>query len=286
MLLPIGFSIPECKIVKEIPKKEVFLSDYRPGAGYCFNSEEEYYNTYKNAIFGYTCCKAGWDCMRHYEILANGCIPWFAELKRCPPNTMTFFPKTLVFKSMAKVKSLDSPNRDTTIQELLDYTRQHLTTKAMAKYVLEESSHGSAKRVLFLSGHLWSDYLRDLTLHGFKELLGNACHDFPCIPFLYTDFLDEGLADLYGKGMSYSKLLDKSLMRDEILDSTLEADIRSHKYDVIIYGSLHRGLPLLELVTEVYEPKDVIFLCGEDLHDTCPADSLSQKGHYVFKREL
>ena len=31
--------------------------------------------------------------MRHYEILANGCIPIFLDLENCPINTLTNLPK-------------------------------------------------------------------------------------------------------------------------------------------------------------------------------------------------
>jgi hypothetical protein len=285
MLFPIGFSIPESKLVDKVPEKKLYLATYRPGDAYSYSSEKEYHNGYKDAIFGYTCKKAGWDCFRHYEILANGCIPWFPGLKQCPPNTMTLFPKDLVLKAMSKVKDIHSPEAKTRIEELLKYTREHLTTRAMAKYVLEKSNNTDARKILFLSGNTWSDYLRCLTLHGFKELFGPSCHDFPRISHLYRDFPDEKLGELYGKGMGYSQLLEGST-RDDTLDTTLVDDIINHKYDSIIYGSLHRGLPYFDLVNAHYQPKDIIILCGEDLHDTCEAEELSEKGYMVFKREL
>lgn len=40
---------------------------------YIFENEEEYYNDYKKSLFAITRKKGGWDCMRHYEILACGC---------------------------------------------------------------------------------------------------------------------------------------------------------------------------------------------------------------------
>ena len=48
---------------------------------------------YKKSLFGITTEKAGWDCFRHYEILMNGCIPLFPNIKNCPELTCTNLPK-------------------------------------------------------------------------------------------------------------------------------------------------------------------------------------------------
>jgi hypothetical protein len=51
---------------------------------------------YHRARFAYTQKKGGWDCLRHYEIMANGCIPIFRGLDQCPVDTLTTFPKGLI----------------------------------------------------------------------------------------------------------------------------------------------------------------------------------------------
>jgi hypothetical protein len=96
MLNGITFSIPEEKIVKDIPNKSKLLSSLIPGnlSTYIYNNEEDYYNEYKKSLFATTILKAGWDCMRHYEILLNGCIPYFPNIENCPKNTMKLFPKS------------------------------------------------------------------------------------------------------------------------------------------------------------------------------------------------
>jgi len=60
---------------------------------YIYENEMDYYKMYQNSIFALTYKKAGWDCLRHYEILMNGCLPIFLDLENCPSNTMTNFPK-------------------------------------------------------------------------------------------------------------------------------------------------------------------------------------------------
>jgi hypothetical protein len=302
----ITFSIPECKIVYNIPIKTQVVSKLIPGQTdtYIYNNETDYYNEYKKSLFAITYKKNGWDCLRHYEILANGCIPYFPNIEHCPMNTMLFFPKNLcihgnVLYNKHKDKTIADMTEDELaectelIKQLLHYTRRHLTTRTMAAYVLSRSQLTSAKSILYLSGNTDPDYLRCLTLHGFKELFGTNCHDYPPIDHIYKkDNID--FTKLYGKGMTYTDLLELN-MRDNNKDYTIIDDIINKKYDVIIYGSYHRGLPNYDFIMKYYSPSQVILLCGEDcLHgkDTHYCNyyninsSLAIKGHPLFVREL
>ena len=92
---PIAFSIPEEKIVREPPReKERLLQSHivdeevaaRIGAqtSYAFADEEDYYADLRAARFGITTKRAGWDCLRHYEIAANGTVPAFRDLHSKP----------------------------------------------------------------------------------------------------------------------------------------------------------------------------------------------------------
>jgi len=224
--------------------------------------------------------------MRHYEILANGCIPWFENLNECPPQTMTHFPKELILKTMNSVNELTLEKLIDVSKSLLEYTRTHLTTKAMASYVLKTSGNENAKKILYLSQCPNPDYLRDLILIGFKEIVGSACHDYPRIPFLYTDYPESKTSKLYGKGMSYSRNLSPDF-HDTSLSEKLIQDIENHVYDCVVYGSVHRGTPLWNEVSKAYKPNEIILLCGEDLHD-CKFKMFFGDGkeHNLFIREL
>lgn len=288
---PISFSIPKCKIVSRIYPKTKFISSLIPGdtSTYIYNTEQDYYDEYRQSMFALTKKKAGWDCMRHYEILANGCIPYFPDISNCPKNTMTTFPKELIKRSNELVKNRQHPSLPL-YRLFLDYTKHYLTTEYTAKYVLEKSNHlNNVNRILFLSGDVNPDYLRCLTLHGFKELFGFFCHDYPKINHLYKD---NSKNDLYGKGFSYTGLLD-SFLHNDIFDKTIEQDIQNHLYDLIIYGSYHRGMPFYNTVMKYYDPQDVILLCGEDephswnIFSSCRKHyDFVKKGHHVFVREL
>ena len=56
-----------------------------------------YYEQYNNSYFAYTCKKGGWDCMRHYEIIAAGCLPVFKDFDMCPKYVLTTWPTLLQY---------------------------------------------------------------------------------------------------------------------------------------------------------------------------------------------
>ncbi len=137
--IPIHFAIPECKITTNRLDKTQDYGSIIPGqGGYKFDVEQEYYNDYNKSYFGVTMKKAGWDCMRHYEILANNCIPYFIDLHECPTNTLTNLPKELLLEARELASNFDESKYFSILDELFEYTKSHLTTKELAKYVLEK----------------------------------------------------------------------------------------------------------------------------------------------------
>ena len=178
-LIPISFAVPKEKILKNINEKpDNLLAPLIPGklSTYIYEDEKAYYNMYANSIFGITNKKLGWDSLRHYEILMNGCIPLFLNIEDCPKLTLTTLPKDRLlniynnfhrilqlyspFKiykkkflsikkifsyipNMFKNKSAPTFLRDNSKvleikNELLNYTHQKLTTENLAKHVLSK----------------------------------------------------------------------------------------------------------------------------------------------------
>jgi hypothetical protein len=126
-------------IVKEIPKKTQDYATIIPGdkSTYIYTEEKPYYEDYQKSYFGVTCKKGGWDCLRHYEILMNGCIPFFNDLEHCPEKTMTRFPKKLVLESMSKIKEQnDLSFYEEYVNLLLEHTRKNLTTEEVIKQII------------------------------------------------------------------------------------------------------------------------------------------------------
>jgi hypothetical protein len=96
---PINFAIPKEKIVHTInPKPLNILAPLIPGkySTYVYENEQDYYQIYQNSIFALTYKKMGWDSLRHYEILMNGCIPLFLNIDKCPEKILTNLPKKLL----------------------------------------------------------------------------------------------------------------------------------------------------------------------------------------------
>jgi len=138
-LYPISFSIPSSKIIKNIVGLEK-IKDFGtviPGQTqtYTFDKEEEYYKDYQESHFGVTMKKAGWDCMRHYEILANGCLPYFIGIEDCPFYTLYNFPKKLVIEANKLTEGFNEGVYNELLVDLHEYTKKYLTTEATIEYV-------------------------------------------------------------------------------------------------------------------------------------------------------
>tara|TARA_B100001057_G_scaffold492035_1_gene583582 strand:- start:45 stop:1031 length:987 start_codon:yes stop_codon:yes gene_type:complete len=180
-VLPVSFAVPKEKIINNINEKPTnLLAPLIPGrlSTYKYDNERTYYNMYSNSIFAMTNKKLGWDCLRHYEILMNGCIPLFLNIKDCPEYTLTSLPKDKllkiynnfnkvlklyfpfkiykkkflsirnifsylpnIFKSKNTAEYLKKNSEILEIKkELLRYTRQNLTTETLAKYILDKQN--------------------------------------------------------------------------------------------------------------------------------------------------
>jgi hypothetical protein len=140
-------------------------------------------------------------------------------------------------------------------------------------------------KILFISGETLPDYQRCLLLVGFKRLLGDhTVVDFPKIDHVYKSYT-EYTNKLYGRGFSYTKILenDPFINRDE---NHIKQQIYLHDFDLVIFGSIHRGLPLHELVIRHYKEEEIIYICGEDEHDIGECICTIPLKSHLFIREL
>lgn len=322
-IFPISFSIPEEKIVTSIPNKINILAHYLPnGVGessYIYNNENEYYNDYKNSLFAVTRKKSGWDCMRHYEILACGCIPYFIDLNQCPENTLINFPKQIILNTNKiyddlnkKYKISINNNINQLSQEelnecykyieiLLDYTRNFLTTTKIAKYIIKKTFSSLNDNILYIVNPPEGNYLTCLTFHGLKEIFGKNCDEYPFFPHMYKDCKENQHLDfnkLHGRGFTYTRLLDKEKYYESCSSEKIINNIKNKKYNLIIYANLHKEKSknhehiFIDLVNENYPKNKIVFLCGEDGHQPnyltpiCLACQYSNLGYKCFVREI
>ena len=122
-LYPISFAIPTCKVNfnKNKIKDKSFITP-KDRSTYIYNDEISYYKDYNDARFAYTMKKAGWDCLRHYEIMGNGCIPYFEDIENCPALTMHSFPKEICVQAKKDLNIMSSEN---VYEKYINYLEDH-----------------------------------------------------------------------------------------------------------------------------------------------------------------
>ena len=269
-MIPFSYCIPDEFIVSSVPEKTQLQSFVVPDAKPFGPGEQQlYHDEYRRSRFAATRKKGGWDCMRHYEILANGCIPIFENLEACPYFTMTTFPKELVLKANRELLPWDDayiPKYNEIVEQLLDHCRKYCSVSARTEFFL--SKFPNAKKILMLSGARYENYSRETLAIGLRRKLGANFVDYPKLDVLY-DTAD--LSKAYGYGYSYGGLLpDIPVDRSNTLPRVMK-----HEFDVIIYGKvgyMERGpegnMDKLDVPAN-YRPHEVAFLYGGDgLHDT------------------
>lgn len=130
---PINFAIPEELIIEKLNEKTKLISDIIPNStkNYSFDREEDYYMEYSKSWYANTKKKGGWDCLRHYEIMMNGCIPIFEDLDKCPINTLTGLPKKEIIEFSKNIEIKQEQN-----DFILDFTKKNLTTKRLIEKIL------------------------------------------------------------------------------------------------------------------------------------------------------
>jgi len=313
-LRPICFAIPEENIVEEIPQKERCLAYNIPGIKetYIYRDEREYYRAYGQSYFAITMKKRGWDCLRHYEILASGCVPYFLGLESCPPATLQAFPKQLVLKArqLGGVPNLeegedlrnlrfdidfshfDLSRYYALLETLIGYTRKYLTTKALARYVLEQCGLPLSGSYLVLRachprGKFKADYQRDLLIHGLYAV-GATVYTYPQFSYLYDTFPKDALERVYGKGFSYARRI-RYPSYSMSLDS-IKAKIKQKVFDGIIYTTQSNlpieidATPFFDLILGRYSEESLVFVDGSDKDYTGYCDRI--KAWKCFKREI
>jgi len=112
---PISFSIPQEKIRTQfVEKNQLFARHVQCDEAYkiswvqencqrsyAFADEEEYRDDLARSYYAITMKKGGWDCMRHYEIAANGAVMAFHDLQvkpeGCAPHGLTDMENVVAF---------------------------------------------------------------------------------------------------------------------------------------------------------------------------------------------
>ena len=280
-IFPLSFCIPDECVVAAIPPKTCLLASLIPGdsSTYTFDrtKEKEYNEMYRSSRFAITKMKGGWDCLRHYEILMNGCIPLFENLHECPTNTLTTYPKWLNEEAQELYKTWSETEENIAkytklCSQFLEHTTTHCTTSSTANYFLSKIPNGDkVKHILLITCHHGVNYNRETLWIGLKRYIqsihGTAV-EYEKMPFLYDDFDNDSPNRYYGSNcFTFPKRLEKdadySMTEEEILSK-----IRNNFWDLIIYGKIGPdefcNFPYWETVTQHYNKNKLAFVFGGD----------------------
>jgi hypothetical protein len=308
-IFPISFSIPdECVVsddwILKKPKTRL-LAEVTPWTNetnylYDYGQEDQYHEQYQESWMAHTCKKGGWDCLRHYEILANGCIPLFRDLDACPTLTLFTLPKTLLIEALAC--HADSAKMLDLRRQLLAHTRMHCTTSTAATNFfcdIKLKAKDVAKPILLLTCHPGENYLRETLCIGLRRALGPSKFiEYPRIDCLYDDF-DCKQRKAYGRGFTYTCRLKVSGDDCKPEDRANISDrILNHDFSHIVYGKVGidegpmgtywQDMPFWrEVQAAGYGRKDISFLYGGDrMNYVGEIPSYEADGAHLQKRHV
>jgi hypothetical protein len=169
-LFPISFSIPQEKVRTASPSKktryprhvqceEAYKIDainQRSTPDSIFSDETRYYDDIASAKFGITQKKAGWECMRHYEIGANLTVPCFHRLSEKPfltaPHGLQDFHNCLVFQTADELSSKIQYVEENGVYNYLvansaQWTQEHTCQKVAARLLTQIGANSKNESV-------------------------------------------------------------------------------------------------------------------------------------------
>lgn len=148
-ILPIDFDKKDQLFQKTAPSFSIFGGENELGGGFAhhkFDVENEYYDDLSRSWFGLTCKKGGWDCLRHYEIIASGALLLFRDYekkpKKCSPQDMPCFSYSSLDELNCIMNELVVNNKPTNgYIKMINNQRNWLysvgTTVSRAKYIVD-----------------------------------------------------------------------------------------------------------------------------------------------------
>lgn len=268
---PIWFGLPDSVVPTfdaTDAKSKVFHyspMDPRHPSSYKFDTVESYMDQYKKSWFGITMKKGGYDCMRHLEIIAAGCIP-VMEMRGIPFGTMFPYPKKLLQYVYENQMEISIENRLEIRKVLRANFERYLKASQIVKYMFDVTGTDveSIKKVLFIdeAASFHQNYLTTTVYYGLISLLGHDKIDVVYeMPYLFDDYTGD-TSKLYGKGYNYAKCLPASQKTRRVAWK----DVNIDDYDLIVLGEFSRNYSKVAKVLSASTAKTWI-LDGEDIRN-------------------
>lgn len=317
---PIWFGIPSQNILSSLPNKTRGFASIIPGhrGTYVYRTQADYYRGYEEAHFALTMKKGGFECLRHYEILARGSIPYFLDWDAYPLNISVRLPRAHITEAMSlpgvprqselleamklentsflmkiPVNPMFSRRYSEIASDILKWTKRYLSVESLAQYVLDviEVHRGdSVRNLLFLSSNEIG-YQSGMLYIGFQLL--NPHLFWPVYPKVGASNCSAPL--LYGSGFSYCESLPEGQGH---LPSwpTIEDKYRMGHFDVVIYsneanrgcdGILHDWdcVPWVNEYLKRWPNTTLAYVDGSDIGG-CHRAPLFNRIDLVFSREM
>jgi hypothetical protein len=182
-VLPTGFCVPD-RLVRpldaagktQLHQTHVQDTEFTSETGYKFTEEKDYYDDLARSFFGITMRKGGWDCARHYELMAAGALVMFRHYDQkpatCAPHCPHFISYTDKKDFMEKASRLVVNGQPTEeyrriLQAQRDWLLANATATARAKQLVGQIEVYFAGKPAEPMPRLHLKWLRRLRIHGF-----------------------------------------------------------------------------------------------------------------------
>ena len=220
--------------------------------------------------YAHTWKKAGWDCMRHVEIIGAGAIPVFRRSHEIPRGIMVGYPRPLLHHIECCHAGASESERVRWMGSLARAFVEHLSAEGLVAYMLEVAAHAARadssggasagvagggsgggagvsaqqpppRRVLWISSCA-GDYISAAVYVGLVSAWGTATVvESPTHhAWAYDDF-SGGLGGLYGGGFSYSMGVNASLRGPHVSLPEAISRVEGGVYDLVVLGARPRG---------------------------------------------
>jgi len=303
----LGYSYPrELFLNLNFPKKAVW-AEVIPGLKetYRFEREQDYHEMYQASRFAFTWKKGGWDCLRHYEIIANGSLPVFRDIDQCPDDTLVNLPKHL----LKRVNKELIPWRDTKeykelyqtlFSEIHKYCIENATCEVTANKFLKFLNLPPNSKILLLTCDPGPNYSREFTFIGLNRVLkenAGVCISYPELSHIYQDLPLSEAQKLYGKGFGYARKIERADPKEkhQWTDQGIGKSILNKEWDYILFGKVGvdetrlgtiPNLPFWKEVYASYSKEQIGFLYGgdhmQDLNDVGSSHTRNLLQHAKF----
>lgn len=281
-LFPIFFGVPEEYVLETVPEKTRDFFPLKMGEdpvkGYLENPHDYWQDLRYSRFIVLGKIGMGWESMIVMEALSQGCIPLFIE--DIPPNSLQFLPKTFL-NGVKKAKGVhigwidhnvfSTEGYRKVVNYLLQYTKNHLTTKALARYIIATTGKDVRSVLVLAFGYERGDsLLQQSVIHGLKQYLGHEnVVDVPKVDTLYNK---DNQGQNHRGGIPFAGLLED----DTMSRGKIESRIIQHDFDIIlVFGCYTKDdskrlkmsegcFPYGSIVERHYDKSEIYFVDGQE----------------------